>query len=106
MVITKSTWRLGAFVLLGLLLGLLAANGAFARGKKPPKRLRDRVLGAVPTEYGEFTGIAGSQSDWMLAFRNERGEVRLIHLRGSELPQEALLIQRQYDTTGKSEQSP
>lgn len=100
--IAKKLGMAVVLVAVGCMLGfvaspLLTKGEAMAQKKKPKKSPYNEIsIGTVPTEYGDLISVSGTRSNSLLAFKNEKGEVRLLEFRGNKITPSCFRVDRNY----------
>ncbi len=92
---TRSNFALACMVLIFAMFLIWTAS---TEASGPPKTLDDLLtfVGTVPNSWGDVVGVSGDFNHPTLVFRNEKGELRIITVVGTQLPQKGMLIKRSY----------
>ncbi len=66
-------------------------------GRKAKPKFIETVAGEIPTEWGELHSVVPSGTKgFSLVFRNKKEQLRIITLKGQQLPNTVTVINRKY----------
>jgi hypothetical protein len=74
-------------------ISLAGPADARAQGKKGGD-WQEPDAGSVPNRFGALIHVAGKAGEYALMFQNEQGEIRIVEMSGSKVPQQAFLLRR------------
>jgi len=67
-----------------------------AKGAEGPGGWKEEPIGVVPPEFGPLVSVMGVSPQLSLVFQDESGQIRIIDLSGTRVPQKATKISREY----------
>ena len=93
---TRSNFTLACVVLILAMFLIWTASTEASGPPRTPKAPKLSFVGTIPNSWGDVIGVSGDFNHPTLVFRNEKGELRIITVLGTQLPQKGMLIKRSY----------